>query len=226
MSNLTDMNSAVLRRMAQRHRSGGRPLGGMGDYPEILPYRVMLTQAGDGKPVDGPVSGSVTASQGGDVLSQIRDILLHLPQMMSEEWRSRFVMTPREAISFIAPGGPISVGVGAAVAVVSQQVDEMFTGFLTHVGVNVIAPAGFSSITWQIRINGAIHPKFADRIFSAPTISTPVPFTLELTQNRTLQLVAINTGAVPVDVAGILVGWTEYMATFKNYGSAPSAGIA
>lgn len=224
MSNLADMNSAVLRRMAQRGSRGPVDRRSLGDYPEILPHRVMLTQTGKG--ADGPVSGSVSAQQGDGSLSQIRDLLLRLPQMMSEEWRTRFVMTPREAISFIAPGGPTSVPAGMAVAIVSQQIDELFTGFLTHVGVNVIAPAAFSSITWQIRINGAIHPKFTDRIFSAPTISTPVPFTLELTQNRTLQLVAINTGGVAVDAAGILVGWTEYMATFKNYGSAPSAGIA
>jgi hypothetical protein len=194
----------------------------LGDYPEILPHRVMLTQSAEER---GPVTGPTIGGEQPDINIQIRDLLARMPKMMSDEWRSRFVMTPREAVSFAEPGGPVAVGVGLAVAVVSVTIEEMFTGFLQWVGVNVDPAGSFASITWQIRINGATHPKFDSNIYNANTLATPLPFSLELPQTSIVQLVAINGAGVPITCSGVLCGWVEYMASFKDYGWSPSSGI-
>jgi hypothetical protein len=204
-------------------------LGRLGDYITDLPYRTLQTRGVAGQ-TQGPLSYPVALGVGEDSVSaylrQIRDLLERLPEAFSLEFRTRFIMQPRESISFTAPGGPVTVPAGAAVAVVSEVIDTRFTGFLTHVGVNVVAAGGFPSITWQIRVNGLIHPKFGNRIFAQNCLVPPYPFGFELTQSRTLQLVAINTSAAPIDVAGVLVGWTEFMSAYKPYGSSPATGIA
>jgi len=224
----TPDNSAVVRRLLARSRNNSG-LFGLGDYPADLPNRILLTK-GDAEvgPISSPVVPGKDSGAPEDILSilkQIRDLLSRGPEMYADEYRTRFVVQPREAISFIAPGGSTTIAAGAAVAVVSQQIDENFTGYLTGVGVNVDPPGSFPSITWQVRVNGAIHPKFSDRIFNANTLATPLPFTLELTQNRLVQLVAINGAGAPIDVSGIMVGWTEYMSAYKRYGSSPQSGI-
>jgi len=102
----------------------------------------------------------------------------------------------------------------------------MFTGVITGVGVNVIPAGAFADVIWQIRVNGAVHPLFANRVYSASTLSNPDLFPFEIPQNRTVQLVAINNGIVPVSVAGKLVGYTEYLTEYKKYGSVSASGIA
>ena len=142
------------------------------------------------------------------------------------EWRTRFIMRPRESISFVTPSSSVSVPAGTAVAVVSQTIQERFTGFLTDVGVATIPEASASDIIWQIRIGGHVHPEFANRVFFQNNLTDLFPFYFELTQARTLELVAINTAGVAIDVAGVLAGYTEYMSDYKLYGSSPSTGIA
>lgn len=224
-------NSAVVLRQRARMNGLGKFRGGLpgalGDYPADLPNRILMTKGEtQGGPLSFPAIEAPLPDTEKSYLRQITELLERMPQALSDEFRTRFVITPREAISFIAPGGTTTIAPGAAVAIVAQLVAEQFAGFVTHVGVNVVPAGAFATVIWQIRINGAIHPLFFDRIFAATTLSTPIPFPFELTQNRTVQLVAINTGAVAVDVAGVLVGWTEYLTTGKRYGSSPSTGIA
>jgi hypothetical protein len=222
-------NSALARRAAGN--KNGQGAGALGEYFNDMYYRTLTVRGSAGQ---GGVMGPLTAPtimgpQVEDQLSllrNIRDLLLFMPQAFSNEWRERFIVQPRESISFVTGSPSVTVPASSAVAVVSELIDERFTGFLTNVGVNVIAGGAFSDVIWQIRINGAIHPKFANKVFFASTLASPYPFAFELCQARTLQLVAINTLAVPVQVAGVLVGWTEFMSTFKNYGSSPQSGIA
>src|SRR5208282_4772751 len=90
------------------------------------------------------------------------------------------------------------------------QVNNSFGGFLTNVGVNVKPAGEFPNVVFQIKVGKTIHPNFSNRIFSVSTLATPIPFALELIQNRTVQLIAINYGVGTVDVSGVLVGWTEF----------------
>ncbi|NDQ57334.1 MAG: hypothetical protein GZ088_09715 [Acidipila sp.] len=213
-------NSAVLARA--RARAGVRPLG---DYPADLPNRVMITQdLSDKGPVTSPTVQAPLPTDDNSFLRQIRDLLSRMPTALSDEFRTRFIIQPRETWSFIAPGGPVSVGVGAAVAVVDQKIGENFAGFLTAVGVQASA-AALANIMWQIRINGSIHPLFSNRVFNASNLATPIPFAMELTQSSRVQLVALNGGGAPVDVSGVLVGWTELLQSYKRYGSTPQSGI-
>jgi hypothetical protein len=211
----------------------GSPRSGMGrmsDYIADTPYRVLQTTGGQGGRALGPLSYPIMTGpkieSDTDILRDIRALLERMPASLQDEFRTRFIIQPRESISFNAGSGDVIVGPGLAVAVVSEVVDPRFTGFLTHVGVNVIAPGSFSSILWQIRINGAIHPKYANRVFSASTLSDPLPFAFELTQSRTVELVAVNPTGAPITVQGLLVGWTEFMSTYKSYGSSPQSGVA
>lgn len=223
-------NSAVLRRMQQRGQRNGQSVIGripntMGDYPAELPNRVLVTQGiGEKGPISSP---AVSPASNDDLLQQIRDLIMRLPSAISLEWRTRFIKQPRETVSFINPSGPVAVAPGAAVAVATQKVDQMFTGFLTHVGIG--APAGsLANIIWQIRINDAIDPKFGtngNAVFAASNLSTPIPFALELIQNTKVSIVAINTGGAPVDVSAVLVGWVEFLSTNKQYGTSPSGPV-
>lgn len=225
-------NASFLKRMLKNAIPAQQgQAGALGDYPADLPHRVLVTKGGAGQeggmgPLSYPVIEGPKSDTDTDLLRQIRDLLYRMPQSISLEWRTKFIMVPREAISFIAPSNSVTVAAGTAVAIVTQTIQERFTGFLTHVGVGVEPPADFANITWQIRVNGAVHPEFANRIFWNSTISNPLQFNFELTQARTVQLVAINTGGADIECQGILTGWTEYMSSYKEYGASPATGIA
>lgn len=202
-------------------------MAGMGDYISALPYRVLATKGAStpGGPVMYP---TIPAPEAGDAVSLLTALLeevRRLPENFSIEARTRFPIAPREAISFINPSLDITVPPGTGVAVVRQLIPERFTGFLTHVGVNTMG-APPTAILWQIRVNGAIHPEFSNRQFTQNHVANPLPFIFELTQARTLELVAINTAGAPIVVQGILVGWTEFMSSFKSYGSSPQSGVS
>lgn len=233
-------NSAIRRKMAaqggNRVPDGLNGLGAFGDYPAVLPYRVLSTKGGAGQqggaldqawgPVTAPtIPGEDPDSQLG-LLRDIADYLRRLPEAMLLALRTQLVLTPREAVSFIALSGTVSIPAGAAVAVVSQAIQPRFAGFITKVGVSVLPTGSFPDITWQLRVNGAIHPEFSNRIFSASTLGDPDDFVLELVQGRTVQLVAMNTSGVAIDVQGKLVGWTEFLTDNKPYGSSSMAGIS
>lgn len=221
-------NAVIARKLAA--------MRGLGDYPADLPYRVLSTKGGAGQQggaIDGgwgPVTAPVESGEDCDTelcwLKKISRQLEHLPERLALTWRTRFVVCPREAVSFIALSGTVSVPAGTAVAVVNQVVQPRFSGFVTRVGISVLAPASFPDVTWQLRINGAVHPEFANRIFSAGNLNTPDDFVFELIQGRTVQLVAINTSGLAIDVQGKLVGWTEFLTDDKTYGGSPSSGIA
>jgi len=226
-------NSAILRKQRLRAAANPGQAGALGDYPAELPHRVVSTKGGAGQvggrgPVNAPIIPAPSGETTTDLLRQIRDLLQRMPQAMSLEWRTKFIMTPREAISFIAPTAFVNVLAGAAnaVAVTTQTVQERFTGFLTHVSVATNPVGAANNVVWQLRINGAVHPEFANRVFAVNNLGTPMPFWLELTQARTVQLVAINNNAVPVTCAAVLVGWTEFMSDYKPFGAAPATGIA
>lgn len=234
-------NSAIRRKLAAKGQRPGSPgvpvnLGAFGEYPAALPYRVLSTKGGAGQQGGaigegwGPVTAPTVPGEEPDdslrLLHDISEYLRRLPEAMLAALRTQLVLTPREAVSFIAMSGTVSVGAGAAVAVVSQAIQPRFAGFLTKVGVNVLPTGSFPDITWQIRVNGAIHPEFSNRIYSSGNLNTPDDFALELVQGRTVQLVAINTSPVAVDVQGKLVGWTEFLTDNKSYGGSSMAGIS
>jgi hypothetical protein len=226
-------NSAVLRRM--KARASASPAGSvgmlpntMGDYPAELPNRVLTTK---GIEQLGPVTAPTVAPPANDQLlatiQEMRDLLIRLPQALSMEARTRFIVQPRESVSFIQPSDVISVPAGTAVAICTVQINPMFAGFLTGVGVSAAA-GNLPNLTWQIRINGAIHPKFGTNgsaIFAASNLATPLPFAFELIQNTQVSLVVLNSAGAAIDVAGVLVGWSEFLSTFKRYGTSPQSGI-
>src|SRR5258706_26997 len=121
----------------------------MGDYPAELPNRILTTK---GIEQLGPITApTVAPPEGYDYFRQIRDLLARMPQSLSMEARTRFVVQPRESVSFIDPSDVISVPAGSAVAICTEQIDQMFSGFLTHVGVSA-APGNLPFIVWQIRV--------------------------------------------------------------------------
>ncbi len=214
-------NDAVLRRKFARTRQ-------LGDYVAALPNQVISTRGiAQRGPLTSPTIPAAAPTDSNSLLQQIAALLSNLPVALSDEFRTRFIMQPRESVSFLVPGENTSVAnSGQPVAIVSFKVNQNFTGFLTHVGVNVSPSGGFPSIAWQIRVNNSVHPNFANRVFSVSNMSTPYPFALELVQNRTITLYAINTGSGSLDVSGVLLGWTEFLADYKPYGTSSQSGIA
>jgi hypothetical protein len=217
-------NDVVARRMAAR----GRVVGPLGDYLAPLPNQIIATR---GDTAQGPLTSPTVApaSQCTDTVSCLQQILAMLQRMpvaFSQEFRTRFIIQPRESVAFVVPGETTSVSAGAAQAIASFKMNENFTGFLTAIGVNVTPISSIANVAWQLRVNGNVHPNFNNQIFAASTLATPLPFAFELIQNRTVQLVAINKSGGPLDISGVLVGWTEFMASYKSYGGSPQSGIA
>ena len=233
-------NSAIRRHLAAR---GPRPLG---DYAADLPYRVLSTKGGAGQeggaldggwgPVTAPVLSGEECETELCLLKEIRDLLRRLPEALLLSMRTQLVLTPREAVSFVALGldpatgsSTINVPANTAAVIVTQTIQPRFAGFVTKVGVNVMGAGNFPDITWQIREGGTVHPEFAARIYSSGNLNTPDDFVLELVQGRIVELVAINTnplGGVAIDVQGKLVGWTEFLSDNKPYGSASMSGVS
>jgi len=228
-------NTMIRRKLAAMR--GPRSLGELSDYPADLPYRVLSTKSGagqEGGAIDGglgPVTAPVISGQECVdelcLLREIRDLLLRMPESMLLAMRTQLVLTPREAVSFITLSGTVNVPIAPnnIVVICTQTIQPNQVGYITKVGVNVMGAGSFPDITWQIRVNGAIHPEFANRIYSAANLGTPDDFVMELIQGRIVQLVAINTSAVPVNVQGKLVGWTESLSDVKPYGGFPMSGI-
>lgn len=223
-------NTAIVARELARRERNHRRTGPLGEYVQDLPYRVFQPQGSVGAEMGPLTAPAVLGPESGltelDYLQMILDEIRRMPENMSYEWRRVFPMQPRESISFVVSSTSVNVPAGTAVAVATQLIPERYTGFLTRVGVNVTPGASFPNIIWQVRINGTVHPEFANRIFFANTLANPYRFLFELTQARTVQLVAINTSGAAILVQGMMEGWSEYMSDFKGYGSSPATGIA
>jgi hypothetical protein len=221
-------NSELRRRQMIVGRGPATPLG---DYSAELPHRVLYTKGGAGQegglgPLSSPVIEGPEADTELSYLRQIRDLLYRLPFALSSEWRTKFIMPPRESISFLTSAYWVNVAAGAAVVVASQTVQQNYTGFIQGVGVGCNPFGSLTDIIWQIRVNGSVHPEFSNRVFAVNTMSVPLPFNFEMLQSRTYDLVAINNGVALITCAGILTGWTEAMSDYKMYGSSPATGIA
>lgn len=221
-------NTELLKRQAIARRGQAGPLG---DYPAELPHRVLSTKGGAGQmggrgPLSSPVVEGPQVETELGYLSQLCDLIYRLPQAMSNEWRTKFIMPPRESISFLTSAYWVDVAAGAAVVVASQTVQQNYTGFIQYLGIGANPLGGLTNITWQIRVNGFVHPEFSNRVFAANTLGNPLMFNLEMLQSRTYDVVAINGGGALISCAGIMVGWTEQMSDYKMYGSSPATGIA
>jgi len=228
-------NTVMRRKLAAMQQAPGTARA-LGDYPATLPYRVLSTKGGAGQdcsPISGdcgPVTAPVIPGEQPEtelsLLRDIKELLRRMPDELLLAMRTQLVLVPREAVSFITMSGTVNVLAGATTVVLAQTIQPRFGGFITKIGVNVMGAGNFPDVTWQLQISGAIHPEFGNRIYSAANLNTPDDFVLELCQSRIVQLVAINTGGVPIDVQAKFVGWTEFLTDNKPYGSSPMSGIA
>lgn len=212
-------NSLFRRRQAAR----GRPLG---DYQDPLYYRAIKTTGGAEGPLSYPaVPGDVIGNTVEDKLDELIRLLTDLPQRLSLEARTRFSIEPREITPFIATNNVVALPANGSVAVATFVLGERYTGFLTAVGTTVLPPGAAGNVGWDVRISGFIHPNYDKLIFTQNTLSTPIPFEVELTQSTTVSLVANELAGVATSVGGILVGWTEFMSTYKPYGAESASGL-
>lgn len=221
-------NVVVARRMAARASGKSvspRVLNSLGDYPASLPNQVIVTTGLEERgPRTAPTELPPASMDPTQILADIRDLLGRMPAALSDEFRTRFVIQPRESVPFAVPAGPVTVAPAASVAIVQVQISERYCGYLTGVGIGGASPT-LANVRWQIRISNAVSPKFNNIVFAVSNLATPLPFTMEITQNSLVQLVAANGNAGPVDLSGVLVGWTEFMSTNKSYGASPASGI-
>jgi hypothetical protein len=215
---------------------GGKRLSGnsrLGDYPSLLPHRVLFTKGGAEigplGPIDSPV---VTKDDPTDINGWLRLIyyaILHSAPRMALEWKKRFNITPREAISFLSPGQLI-LAPGASGLVTALTVNPRFAGFVNFIGVGCTPIGGMSLVNWSLRVgadiaNAIVHPGFNNLVFDANTTQIPLPFVFELTQGKVLSLEAVNNNLGPITLGGMFVGWTEQLDDYKEFGAIPSTSI-
>jgi hypothetical protein len=216
-----------------------RGLQGLSDYEAALYRRTIETRGGagqgtgpygpDASPII-PIEGEKTEKQ---ILTDIRNLLFHMPEAMVLAFRTHFLMQPREGIPWAVPSATVALAgvIGATVDVATFTMDERFTGAISGVGVNVIPPGSFPDVTWDLLMgtgpNRTVIPGFSARTFGQNTYQQPNPFLFEITQSRTITLRATNLVAAPVSVQGIITGWREFMGAsdYKGYGASPATGI-
>ncbi len=204
----------------------GRRFGGLGDLPADPLYQaIQPPQPGAGSGTLGPIIAPVVTPQQPADLDSIWELLNRLPDDLQLVLRRNFMIVPREAVPIIVPSLPTSVAASSQVNIVSYTVPDQYVGFITAVGFDVAGNA-WDAIKWSFVSNNAIHPALNEQQFNTPTLATPLPFPVEITQSRLVRLRANNTNASsPVYCSAILIGWIERMTAEKGYGTAPRSGI-
>jgi hypothetical protein len=215
--------------MAMRASNGSQKVGlsGMGDVLDPALYQHIKTQGAAGPLAYPSLPGKVVGDTVEDRLDRIIQLLEELPSALSLEARTKFLLSPRETTPFTATNGllPILAGPGTALAVAAFQMTERYTGALLRVGTRVIPAGSAGNIQWSLRVSGFDHPNLTLVTLEADTLDETFPFMFELTQTSLIELIAVNTVAAPANVAGVLQGWTEFMAIFKPYGADSASGI-
>lgn len=199
-------------------------MGTMNDYPADLPNRVMRAGGPTGpltNPIQRPSNDNKSAQEALNLLNQQ---VKSLPADLALMWRKTFVVPSREQIPLLVTAAPTQVTANK-VTVVTTTIDQKFGGFLTHVGVSATPGGVMSSLQWSLEFDGQPHAKFTNLVFNANYLSPPLPWQIELISGKKVSLVVTQPGGtVPVDVCGILIGWTEYLSTYKPYGLKAASG--
>lgn len=211
---------------------------GMNDYTDVLGNRVFSTlgpaQMAMGGPQDGPVVARETECLTVECLLQrIHDTLKLMPAMMVLEFRRRLQVTPREAVPFYVSGeitiaAPVFPATSVSVIVVQSTVAEGFGGFLTHIGCGVTPIGAAVDVRFDLRLgaqaaNSVVQTGMNARIINATSTGNPVAYPKEIVQGNTIALVATNVGPNPVTVQGVLMGWTELLADYKDWGASSAS---
>lgn len=194
------------------------------DYPAELPNRVMIPRGNPGPstlPIQKGPAGNPSAEE---TLRLMLTALKALPSAQVLEFRTRFQVIPREAVPVFATAAPVTVAATVTADVVSYTVPEKFGGFLTGIGIMCFPETAMADISWTIQIGNNKAQNFNLAVFNANFMSPPLPFPQEICSGKTVKLTARNNSAGPLQVAGLLVGWVEFLSNFKTYGTIPSSG--
>lgn len=192
------------------------------DYLAPLNQRVMSS----GDPLQRSVRPSASANGGGATMDSVVQALGMLPDLIIGAWRRQGLFVPREAQAFLQPSTEVNVpNTGEKTAIVSFRMPERFTGFLTDVSLGVSPSSNSSDVKWYLDINGVTHPNFSGLSFPALDVLYKHPFPFEITQSKTVTLLASNTGGQALTCMAILYGWSEFITDQKKYGSTPSSGV-
>jgi hypothetical protein len=194
------------------------------DYPAELPNRVMLPRGNTGPSTLPIQKGSSGAQKPEALLNGILTALKALPSAQALEFRTRFQVVPREAVPVLATSAPVTIAAAATSDVISYAVPEKFGGFLTGLGIMCSPETAMVDIAWSLQIGNNVAQNFDQVVFNANFMSPPLPFPQEICSGKTVKLTATNNSAGPLQVAGLLVGWVEFLSNFKTYGTIPSSG--
>ena len=165
---------------------------GLGDYPAILPYRVVRKE-GEG-PLDPPVDAT-------------ENCLEYLCQLM-EKMLCKFAWYQRNGVSFIANGeAGVAVAAGATAFIAQFQVPTDYPAILMRVGVDCSPAPGFALVVWDLMINEAAQPYFTGMTFMASNLTNPDEFVAKLPQSSLVQLRATNNNIGQVTLNAILRGF-------------------
>jgi len=218
-------NSLVRRQLQNRRPQHPQS---MGDYMDPLNYQTFRTHGGEPPgPLAYPTKPGDIVGEGVEAkLDELIRLLRSLPRSLSLEFRTKFPIQPRESVPFLATQAYVAVPAGATRTVASFALPERYAGFLTHVGTRVVPAGSSADIAWDVLIvRDKVHINYDKLVFEQDTLDTPLPFLFELTQSSTVNLQCTNNGLVPVDVGGLLQGWTEFLHSYKPYGAESASGI-
>ncbi len=118
--------------------------------------------------------------------------------------RPPHVEPPSGAFHFdeLAPLTLIAAGASAVLLVVT--IPAGYNAVVRHFGQNA---DDFSIVTWRFLINGAPVRPFSDLRAQVGTLIVPSHVTVELTPRDVFSILAVNTGAIGVNIAARIGGW-------------------
>lgn len=219
--------------------SGGTPLAGLrglSDAPLDPLYQFTANPTGSGgagavrELVQAPITeGNVSFPNDLAALMEVIRLLNAMPGALQTTLRTRFMIVPREALPILGTSAEVSVPTGGAqTALVSVTVPDGYVGYITKLGLAVVAPGNMSDITFYVKVSGiALPPPASSGLKIAQnTLLAPDDFPFEITSGKTVTVYASNANVSDAVIcAAKLVGWVERTTEYKPYGTSPQSGV-
>lgn len=134
---------------------------------------------------------------------------------MLQQAAARAAQKPDDAISFVATpaNGTVNVPPDATAGdngtvIAEITVPERCNGFLEWIGPTVDPVSAADQVKWQVRCDDTTHPGLNGNL-PVNAMKAHIPFFWKVPPGAKLQVVAVNTGALPVNASAIFGGYFE-----------------
>ncbi len=203
-------------------KGAGMDTGMPGDE-QVGPVNSPITEAGPGCPPATPQTDDQPT-----LLRTINDSLISVCNQikqanyfnemisdMSQMAAARAAQKPDDAIAFVGTpaNGTVAVPPDATAGdngtvIAEITVPELCNGFLEWIGPTVDPVSAADQVKWQVRADDTTHPGLNGNL-PVNAMKMHIPFFWKVPPGAKIQIVAVNTGALPVNCSAIFGGYFE-----------------